>query len=52
MSHLITFLIRLLVIAFVTGCAGCALLIPVVAVKFAAVLFEPDPATESATVHE
>jgi hypothetical protein len=52
MSPLIGFLIRLLTIAFVTGCAGCALLIPVVAFKFAAVLFEPDPPTESAAVHE
>jgi hypothetical protein len=44
MNPLIHFLIRLLTAAFVVGSVGCALLIPVVAFKFAAVLFEPDPA--------
>jgi hypothetical protein len=48
MSPLITILIRLLTGAFIAGCAGCALLIPVVAFKFAAVLFEPDPASDTA----
>jgi hypothetical protein len=36
-------LIRLLMAAFAVGAAGCVILIPVVALKFAAVVFETDP---------
>jgi hypothetical protein len=49
MEPVIHFLIRLLSAAFVIGAAGCALLIPVVAFKFVAVLFEPDPEHDPAT---
>jgi len=52
MSVIISFLVRLLTIAFVAGCAGCALVIPVVAFKFVAVLFEPDPPSEPAAVQD
>ena len=52
MNPLISFLIRLLMAAFIAGCLGCALLIPVVAFKFVAVLFENDPAPDSPAVHE
>jgi hypothetical protein len=49
MQSLIHFLIRLLSAAFIVGAAGCALLIPVVAFKFVAVLFEKDPEHDPAT---
>jgi hypothetical protein len=49
MNPLISLLIRLLTAAFVVGCTGCAILIPVVAFKFVAVLFEPDPPAEPAS---
>jgi hypothetical protein len=52
MNPLIRLLIRLLTDAFVVGCAGCASLIPVVAFKFVAVLFEPDPPSEPASSQE
>ena len=52
MNLVISILLRLLTIAFVVGCAGCALVIPVVAFKFVAVLFEPDPPSEPAAVQD
>ncbi|HTF44942.1 MAG TPA: hypothetical protein VK641_13625 [Terriglobales bacterium] len=52
MNPLTSLLIRLLTAAFVVGCAGCAILIPVVAFKFVAVLFEPDPPGEPASSQE
>jgi hypothetical protein len=52
MKPLISLLIRLLTGAFVVGCTGCAILIPVVAFKFVAVLFEPDPPAEPASSQE
>jgi hypothetical protein len=52
MNPLIGLSIHLLVAAFVVGCVGCAILIPVVAFKFVAVLFEPDPPSEPATVQD
>ena len=52
MNPLTSLLIRLLTAAFVMGCTGCAILIPVVAFKFVAVLFEPDPPGEPASSQE
>lgn len=34
---------RVLSVVFIIGIAGCAIAIPIVAVKFAMVLFEKDP---------
>lgn len=52
MNPLTSFLIRLLMAAFIAGCAGCALLIPLVAFKFVAVVFEKDPVSQSAAVED
>jgi hypothetical protein len=52
MSPLISYPLHLLVAAFVVGACGCALLIPIVAFKFVAVLFEKDPASDSTAVQD
>lgn len=47
MDILMHILIRILMAVFLAGVAGCLLVIPIVAVKFASVLFEPSNASES-----
>ncbi len=46
MNHAIHVLVHIVMLLFMVGVAGCLLVIPVVAVKFAAVLFEKTPEAE------
>ena len=41
MDHLIHLFIRFLVGLFLAGVIGCVIVIPIVAIKFGSVLFEP-----------
>jgi len=52
MNAPINILIHLLMAAFIIGCAGCALLIPVVAFRFLSVLFEVDTVSDVAVAQE
>jgi F0F1-type ATP synthase membrane subunit c/vacuolar-type H+-ATPase subunit K len=48
MDHFFHVLVVVLTALFVLGCAGCAIVIPIVAAKFLAVLFENKEEPEKA----
>jgi hypothetical protein len=50
MNAPINFLIHLLMAGFVIGSVGCVVLIPVVAFRFASVLFEVEPANDASAI--
>ena len=52
MDVLTHFLIRVLMGLFAVGVAGCLVVIPLVAFKFASVLFTPDPTKSTADAQQ